>query len=500
MTIRLAAEHERADLARVAERDSRLPPAPRLVAERDGTVLAILSLETGEVVADPFRPTADLVELLRCRTASESLDRPAGEPAAATDTADRASHPDWARRRGSASMNGEPTVRRELRAGDLGAIIAHHGRLYPSERGVDASFEAHVAASVAAAGRPGWPRETEAVWIVELTTEHAGSLALTDEGGGLAMLRWFVLDPQLRGRGLGRRLIAELLELAEWIGYERIALETFSELSAAAHLYRLRVRGGPRRDGPRWGRSEITYQRYELTFQRRAQSLTESAGPRPAPSRSARRRPSRGSHRGPSARRGLPPRARADAARAGGRRGRARSRSARRSSGGARPGPRGWLRPSGGRSARSPRENRDRPRGARSLAWCSAREAVHPRPPPSLGDYRSAPLAQHRPQESEFVQVAHGPVSVGARLPPSASATTSFGTPRPLLRPLPVAAANTVVRTSPSVPTTGPPELPLRTAARTGVIRRSIGPRHTNPRHRPCARRAGVNVSGPFSG
>ena len=79
VTIRVAAEHERADLARVAERDSRpLPPAPRLVAERDGTVLAILSLETGEVVADPFRPTADLVELLRCRTAAESLDRPAG--------------------------------------------------------------------------------------------------------------------------------------------------------------------------------------------------------------------------------------------------------------------------------------------------------------------------------------------------------------------------------------------------------------------------------------
>lgn len=79
VTIRLVAEHERADLTRVAERDSRpLPPAPRLVAERDGTVLAILSLETGEVVADPFRPTADLVELLRCRAAAESLDRPAG--------------------------------------------------------------------------------------------------------------------------------------------------------------------------------------------------------------------------------------------------------------------------------------------------------------------------------------------------------------------------------------------------------------------------------------
>jgi hypothetical protein len=79
VTIRIAAERERSELARVAERDSRpLPPAPRLVAERDGTVLAILSLETGEVVADPFRPTAELVELLRCRAASEALDRPGG--------------------------------------------------------------------------------------------------------------------------------------------------------------------------------------------------------------------------------------------------------------------------------------------------------------------------------------------------------------------------------------------------------------------------------------
>ena len=71
------------------------------------------------------------------------------------------------------------------------------------------------------------------------------------------MLRWFVLDPQLRGRGLGRRLIAELLELAEWIGYERIALETFSELRAAAHLYRsfgfevVRAETGPGGADPR---------------------------------------------------------------------------------------------------------------------------------------------------------------------------------------------------------------------------------------------------------
>jgi GNAT superfamily N-acetyltransferase len=183
-------------------------------------------------------------------------------------------------------VSADPTIRRELRPGDLGAIIAHHGRIYPSEYGVDASFEAHVAASVATvAGRPGWPRETEAVWIVERNGDHAGSLGLTDEGGGLAMLRWFVLDPQLRGYGLGRRLVGELLELAERMGYERIELETFSDLRAAAHLYRsfgFELVGAE--TGARWGRAEITYQHYELSFQRRAQSLSsESAGPSARP-------------------------------------------------------------------------------------------------------------------------------------------------------------------------------------------------------------------------
>ncbi len=159
----------------------------------------------------------------------------------------------------------EPVVRSELRPGDLGEIVAHHGRLYGDEYGVDSRFEAMVAASVADASKRGFPREREAIRIVELDGAHVGSLALTEEDGNTAAIRWFVFDRALRGRGLGRRLLAELLGKARRDGYRQVWLETFSELRAAAHLYRDNgfevVWEDP---APRWGREEITYQRYEL--------------------------------------------------------------------------------------------------------------------------------------------------------------------------------------------------------------------------------------------
>jgi N-acetylglutamate synthase-like GNAT family acetyltransferase len=161
----------------------------------------------------------------------------------------------------------EPSIRRDLRPGDLGAIIEHHGRTYAREYGVDSSFEAHVAAAVARAVLRGLPRENEAIWIIERNGTHAGSLAMTDEGDGVACIRFFVLDSDLRGSGLGTGLLDELLATARANGFERAVLETFSDLTAAAHLYGdrgFRVVGAE--TGPRWGRAEITYQRYEASL------------------------------------------------------------------------------------------------------------------------------------------------------------------------------------------------------------------------------------------
>jgi hypothetical protein len=55
-------------LGRLAELDSATPPAqPVVLAEVDGQLRAALALTDGTLVADPFHPTADLIDLPRAR-------------------------------------------------------------------------------------------------------------------------------------------------------------------------------------------------------------------------------------------------------------------------------------------------------------------------------------------------------------------------------------------------------------------------------------------------
>jgi hypothetical protein len=71
--IHLAAPGD-ADVARLAVLDSTTPrEGPALVAVADGEARAALFLDDGSAVADPFFPSAPLVELLRVyRTSSPS--------------------------------------------------------------------------------------------------------------------------------------------------------------------------------------------------------------------------------------------------------------------------------------------------------------------------------------------------------------------------------------------------------------------------------------------
>jgi hypothetical protein len=68
VTIRLLSAADSEALRVLAERDSaRAPNGAVLGAEKGGRLLAAISTSSGDVVADPFHPTADLVGLLRMR-------------------------------------------------------------------------------------------------------------------------------------------------------------------------------------------------------------------------------------------------------------------------------------------------------------------------------------------------------------------------------------------------------------------------------------------------
>lgn len=81
VVIRRAVAADVVALQRLADLDSaRRPAGETVVAEQGGSLVAAVSLSDGTAVADPFRPTADIVELLRIR--ARQLQRHGITPAA----------------------------------------------------------------------------------------------------------------------------------------------------------------------------------------------------------------------------------------------------------------------------------------------------------------------------------------------------------------------------------------------------------------------------------
>ena len=77
LVLRHATASDQPALRELAELDStHLPAGPFLIAEVEGRAVAALSLVDGMAIADPFLPTAELVDLLRAHgSARASLKR-----------------------------------------------------------------------------------------------------------------------------------------------------------------------------------------------------------------------------------------------------------------------------------------------------------------------------------------------------------------------------------------------------------------------------------------
>lgn len=121
--------------------------------------------------------------------------------------------------------------------GAIGDIAALHARHYAASHGFGAFFEAKVARELGEfLLRLDPARDLFRCAVAE--GRVLGSLVLDcGEDPASAHLRWFIMDPALRGQGLGRRWLGEAIDQARRVGMPRIHLWTLAGLDAAAHLY-----------------------------------------------------------------------------------------------------------------------------------------------------------------------------------------------------------------------------------------------------------------------
>ena len=157
-------------------------------------------------------------------------------------------------------------VRHDLRPGDLGRVVELHGALYGAEYGLDHTFEAYVAETVGQFGRRLDP-ERDRLWLAELEGRLVGSIAIVGRETDVAQLRWFLLHPDVRGRGLGRRLVGDALAFCRHASYHSVYLWTIHPLTAAARLYGATGfrRTEVRPPAPLWG-ATLSEERYDLTL------------------------------------------------------------------------------------------------------------------------------------------------------------------------------------------------------------------------------------------
>jgi len=156
------------------------------------------------------------------------------------------------------------TLRTTVRPGDLGEIVRMHGVLYAREFGFDPSFEGYVAGPLAEFARRGEARER--LFIAEDGSRIVGVVAIVAASDEVAQLRWFLVDPEARGVGLGTTLLAQAVEFSRGCGYRSIVLWTVRALDAAARLYR--AAGFARTEvkpGRHWG-VDVIEEKYELSL------------------------------------------------------------------------------------------------------------------------------------------------------------------------------------------------------------------------------------------
>ncbi len=120
---------------------------------------------------------------------------------------------------------------------DAAWLAAQHSDIYAKSEGFDGSFGKLVTDIIAGFLESHDPK-CERGWLAMRGGQRLGSIFCVRQDAGTAKLRLFLLLPEARGLGLGKRLLHHCMGFAEGAGYEKMQLWTHESHEAACALYR----------------------------------------------------------------------------------------------------------------------------------------------------------------------------------------------------------------------------------------------------------------------
>ncbi|MDD4843641.1 MAG: helix-turn-helix domain-containing GNAT family N-acetyltransferase [Anaerotignum sp.] len=127
------------------------------------------------------------------------------------------------------------TIRNNLKPGDIGYIIYMHGWIYGNEYNYSSVFESYVAMSFYEYLQD-YNSNPSRLWIAEHNHEIIGCIGVVGHDDR-AQLRWFLLHPNYRGIGLGKRLLNEAMTFCRENSFRRAYLLTSNDLELAISMY-----------------------------------------------------------------------------------------------------------------------------------------------------------------------------------------------------------------------------------------------------------------------
>jgi GNAT superfamily N-acetyltransferase len=126
---------------------------------------------------------------------------------------------------------------RNYEPADVEYVIKRHRELYEGEMNYSSVFGDYVEKYVVEFDKS-HDQAMENMWIAEVNGRQIGVIAIVKVDENTAQLRWFLVEPSMRGKGIGHILMKTVIDFCKDKKYNQVILWTVNILPAARHLYK----------------------------------------------------------------------------------------------------------------------------------------------------------------------------------------------------------------------------------------------------------------------